>query len=472
MRVFRRVRKDARGRRRESARFYLEFRDADGIERRIPALEDEGASQALGRRIKRLVELRVAREKPEPDLLRFLPEHVRGDLVRIGLLDAEAAGRTMSLEGLLAEFESVLTTRERTATWTRRVVRRARETFSGAGFATLSEIEPGAIERHLKSKRDEKRKTKGSDEELPGMSARESNHRVQACREVVRWAVGKGLLERDPLATIQLVNAKLDPRHERRALGQEDVRKLVQKAHDGPTWRGVSGPTRSLAWRLAASAGLRVAEIVDLQVRDVEPDASGGPMLRVRAETAKNRKETLLPLSAELARDLAPYLRGKLPKASLLALPPSFRHHAPRWLRIDLKAAKIPYADAAGRVADVHSLRSAFVTELMRSGANVKAIQRLARHSDARMTVGLYSRFDAKDEREAIGRTPDLSPEMTAQRATGTGGWTAKGTGLGSHRRASMRPGARAARQERAKNAVGEPELVAVEGFEPPTLGL
>jgi len=59
------------------------------------------------------------------------------------------------------------------------------------------------------------------------MSARESNHRVQACREVVRWAVGKGLLERDPLGTIPLVNAKLDLRHERRALGQEEIRKVV-----------------------------------------------------------------------------------------------------------------------------------------------------------------------------------------------------------------------------------------------------
>lgn len=471
MRVFRRVRKDDRGRKRESRTYYLEFKDANGIERRIPALEDEGTSQALGRRIKRLVELRVAREKPEPDLLRSLPEHVRRDLVRIGLLDAEAAGRAMSLESLLAEFEATLNTRERTATWTRRVVRRARETFSGAGFATLSEVESAAIERHLKVKRDTKRKNKAK-EELPGMSARESNHRVQACREVMRWAVDRGLVERDPLALVQLVNAKLDPRHERRALGEEDLRKLVQKAHDGPIWRGISGPTRSIAWRLAAQVGLRVAEICGLQVRDVDTDAQGGPVLTVRAETAKNRTEARLPLAADLARDLAPYLLGKLPKASLLGLPPSFRHHAPRWLRIDLKSAKIPYSDGAGRVADVHALRSAFVTGLMRSGANVKAVQALARHSDARLTVGLYSRFDSKDERHAIGLTPDLSPEMQAASATGTGGWTAKGTGFSSHQRGSLRSGARSNPQQRAARAVAERELVAVEGFEPPTLGL
>src|SRR5258705_1884869 len=166
MRVFRRVRKDDRGRKRESARYYLEFRDANGIERRLLALEDRGASEALGRRVKRLVELRVAREKPEPDLLRWLPEHVRRDLVRIGLLDAEAAGRAMSLDGLLTEFEASLNTRDRTASWTRRVVRRARDTFSAADFSTLSDVEPTAIERHLKARRDEKRKNKAG-EELP-----------------------------------------------------------------------------------------------------------------------------------------------------------------------------------------------------------------------------------------------------------------------------------------------------------------
>ncbi len=471
MRVFKRSRRDERGRKRESVRYYVQFRDADGIERRILALEDKGASEALGRRIKRLVELRVAREKPEPDLLRCLPEHVQKDLVRIRLLDADAVGRTVSLDTLLTEFKASLNARERTATWTRRVVRRARETFSGAGFATLREVEHMAIERFLKLKRDEARKNKAG-KELPGISARESNHRIQACREVMRWAVGRGLLERDPLATIELVNPKLDPRHKRRALGEEDLRKLVQAAHDGPAWRGVSGPVRSLAWRLAAQAGLRVGEFCDLQVRDLEPEAPGGPMLTVRVETTKNRLESRQPLAADLARDLAPCLRGKLPKASLLDLPPSFRHHAPRWLKRDLARAGIPYADATGRVCDVHSLRSSFVTGLIRSGANVKLVQRLARHADPRMTVGIYSKFDVKDERAAIDRTPTLSPEPIARRATGTDGLTAKGTGSGSAPTGSARPGARANRKEGPENPGGRPELVAVEGFEPPTHGL
>ncbi len=108
-------------------------------------------------------------------------------------------------------------------------------------------------------------------------------------------------------------------------------------------------------------------------------------------------------------------------------------------------------------MADVHALRSAFVTLLMRAGANVKAVQLLARHSDPRLTVGLYSRFDPKDAREGLARAPDLSPNSGAQRATGTDGWTARGTGSGSERCGSVHPPAHSTPQEAAEQAAGCP---------------
>src|SRR5262249_21013655 len=58
-------------------------------------------SEALGRRIERLVVLRMQNEQPDPDLVRWIPEHMRRDLVRIGLLDAEPAARATPLTDLL-----------------------------------------------------------------------------------------------------------------------------------------------------------------------------------------------------------------------------------------------------------------------------------------------------------------------------------------------------------------------------------
>src|SRR5258705_121674 len=70
-----------------------------------------------------------------------------------------------------------------------------------------------------------------------GASAREANHRLQACKEFTRWAVASGLLSVDPLARLRPLNARLDPRHVRRALRYEELRALVQAAHDGPEFR-------------------------------------------------------------------------------------------------------------------------------------------------------------------------------------------------------------------------------------------
>lgn len=87
---------------------------------------------------------------------------------------------------------------------------------------------------------------------LGKISARESNHRLQACRGFVRWAMQLGLLNRDPLISLTPVNARIAPVLVRRALRFEELRTLVQTAHDGPEYRGVSGPVRALVWRLSS----------------------------------------------------------------------------------------------------------------------------------------------------------------------------------------------------------------------------
>ena len=87
----------------------------------------------------------------------------------------------------------------------------------------------------------------------------------------------------------------------------------------------------------------------------------------------------------------------------------------------DLEAAGIPYQDDEGRYRDFHALRSSFVTNLIRSGANAKITQNLARHSDPNMTLGVYARLGSDDERHAVEGLPSLDlPESQRQRATGT----------------------------------------------------
>lgn len=432
MRLLRQQYRDRDGKTQRTANWYVEVRSFDNRLRRIPAFTDKNASREFGHRLEKLVEARSSPDALPAEYVRWLddlPPYLRTMLGEHGILDVRRAGAT-DLATLFDEFTAALNARERTSSWVRLVVERARVTLTGCGFRTLADIEPGAVEQRLRATRDGELPAPKRAEGARGrpcrksISVRESNHRLAACKEFVRWAIERRLLSFDPLVSLKPLNARLDPKHVRRALRPEELAKLVDAAHNGPTFRSVSGPARAMAWRLGCEAGLRIGEICALRVGDLELDADGGPMLTVRASVSKNRTEARLPIQAALARDLEPYTLHKLPSASVLALPPSFRHRGTVWLKHDLAAAGIPYADDAGRKCDVHSLRSSFITSLVRSGANVKAVQTLARHASPVETVGLYTRLNATDERDALAGVASVAPkdEPEAQRARAASG--------------------------------------------------
>jgi len=81
-------------------------------------------------------------------------------------------------------------------------------------------------------------------------------------------------------------------------------------------------------------------------------------------------------------------------------------------LRADLDAAGIAYRDDAGRVCDFHALRHTYVTRLARSGATVKVVQTLARHSTPVLTLGVYSHLELADGAAALAALSD--PEISA----------------------------------------------------------
>ena len=91
-------------------------------------------------------------------------------------------------------------------------------------------------------------------------------------------------------------------------------------------------------------------------------------------------------------------------------------------LRHDLAAAGIAYETDSG-VLDFHALRAAYVSELVRSGASVKTCQALVRHSDPKLTIGVYAKASIHDLAGAVESLPDLTnpaPESEPLRATGT----------------------------------------------------
>ena len=70
------------------------------------------------------------------------------------------------------------------------------------------------------------------------------------------------------------------------------------------------------------------------------------------------------------------------------------------------KSDFLAYVNHAGRYADFHSCRHLFITSLERAGIRPKVAQTLARHSDIRLTLGIYTHAELADQTAAIGVLP------------------------------------------------------------------
>ena len=64
------------------------------------------------------------------------------------------------------------------------------------------------------------------------------------------------------------------------------------------------------------------------------------------------------------------------------------------------------YCNHDGLFADFHSMRHLFITSLERAGIRPKMAQVLARHSDIRLTLGVYTHVELHDQTAAIGALP------------------------------------------------------------------
>ena len=84
----------------------------------------------------------------------------------------------------------------------------------------------------------------------------------------------------------------------------------------------------------------------------------------------------------------------------------------PRY-RKDLAAAGIPYVDDEGRYFDFHALRKTFGTMLEVYGASARQTMELMRHSDMRLTTGIYQDAGQLHLREAVMKLPGANGDDT-----------------------------------------------------------
>jgi len=365
----------------QSQSWYIKYRDADGIERRVKAFKDKIASQQLAAKLEKETELAKA-----------------------GVVDRYKEHRKRPLVQHLADFEQSLSAKGNTVKHIEQVVSRARKIIDGCKFRTWTDISASKVQYYLADLRN------GGE----SISAQTFNFYLQNIKQFCKWMVQDGRASESPLQHLKGLNVRTDRRHDRRALEPDEVRRLLEATRAAGQRFGMSGYERALLYRLAVETGLRAEELRTLTVSSFDFE---NRVLTIRAAYSKHRRQDVLPLRPDTAAELQSFLAGKLPDVQVFNMPKK----PAKMLRADLAEANIAYVDDAGRYADFHSLRHTTGSWLAANNVHPKVAQSIMRHSDINLTMSRYTHTLTGQESEAVSKLPDLSlPSSQKQIATGT----------------------------------------------------
>ncbi len=368
----------------QSQSWYVKYRDADGIERRVKGYKDKTATQQLAAKLEK-----------------------EAELAKAGVVDRYKEHRKRPLIEHLEEYKAGLLNKGTTEKQACLVFNRAKAVIQSCGFLYIADISASKVQRYI------------GDRKRTGLSIRSSNFYLQAVKQFLNWMVADNRTAESPVAYLKGQNPKTDIRHARRALEPDEMRRLLEATAAAPERFGMSGYERCLLYRFAAETGLRANEIRSLKVGDFDFD---NLTVTVKAGYSKRRREDVQPLRPDAATVLREFFRGKMPNVKAFGgTRKQLTKRTSDMLKADLADAGIPYIDDAGRYADFHSLRHTTSSLLAASGVHPKVAQSIMRHSDINLTMSRYTHTLTGQEAQAVAGLPDFSlPSSQKQIATGT----------------------------------------------------
>jgi integrase len=252
-----------------------------------------------------------------------------------------------------------------------------------------------------------------------GLSARTLNAHLTAIKQFARWLQRDGRCLDNPLAGLSRMSEAADRRFVRRPLEADHARRLIDATRSAPPWRGMTGPDRAMLYLIGAVTGFRRGELASLRPECFQLTQSP-PTIVCEAAYTKNGRTAEQPVPEALADLLRPWVAAKATDRPVFDTLPE---KTAEMMRADLIAAGIDPGDESGRVVGMHSLRHGFITSLAKAGVPLKTLMTLARHSDPKLTMNVYSHLTIHDTAAALDSLPNLAGpllEPEAMAATGT----------------------------------------------------
>lgn len=124
---------------------------------------------------------------------------------------------------------------------------------------------------------------------------------------------------------------------------------------------------------LAYSVGLRVSEIINLKIQDID-----SKRMIIHIKNAKGKKDRIVPLSQNILLLLREYYKQHKPKEYLFNGQNSNQY--------SIQSCQKLYKIYIDKNSSIHTLRHSSFTNLLESGLDLRIIQKLAGHNSSKTT--------------------------------------------------------------------------------------
>lgn len=362
---------------RRTSRYWIEYRDAAGIRQRRPGFRDRKATEILA-----------------SDLLRQTERAAMG----LDVPGRDPRDRGESLSRLAERYRNHLAAVGRS---TEHVERTHRQILVVLRGLHLDDAEPGRADGSSLAN------WLTVESQLRDWSPRSRNKYAASIRAFGRWLGSiDGGQHRNPFAGLRMIDQSTRTRR-RRAFTQDELAKLIHATRAGEHHSGLTGADRAMLYTVAAYTGFRIAELSQLTIDSVIFENHQPIALVLPAKHSKRRRDEEQPIPSSIQRDFAKWLKGRTGN-----LFPRGRWSArgSEMIQSDMVAAGIARI-TGGRIADFHSLRVTYVTNLARAGVPLQHAQKLARHSTPMLTANIYTDVERELAAQA-DRLPGLGSRL------------------------------------------------------------
>jgi len=403
MRVYKATYKDRSGKQRKSAKWYVDIFDHNQLRHKIPAFADKRISEALGWNIESLINCRSAGLEPDAKLNQWIetvPDSFLRKFVSWGLLDGQRTEITKPLTEHISDYVKVLRAKRYSAGYIRHTQNRLKKIVQDCRFFYFRDISKTAVEIYIgKLIKD-------------GASATTAGHYLDCFKTFLNWAEQDQRIIKNPIAKM----AKPARDSEKKGvLNPVQFVHLIKTTSEKNILIGrTSGRERAVLYLPAGMTGLRKKELLNLCWDDINLSADNA-FVGVKASIAKNGKQAEQPVPPILVNVLTALKAQARPNDNdRVFMSFSKTINTAELIREDLAVAELELTDRDGNAICFHSLRNSYISFLANSQTPAKVVQKLARHSDPRLTFNTYARTFEKAEQKAMSFLPNFGDFVLA----------------------------------------------------------